>query len=73
MVFFLTQENAYLKTFHFKANRKNNGSSKNGTSDFESSPPFKRLTYFYVTITGNFERFHYFDIETSFLKNENIF
>ena len=26
-----------------------------------------------MTVTGNFERFRYFDFETSFLKNETIF
>ena len=29
--------------------------------------------YFYVTITGNFERFQYFNFETNFLKNKNFF
>ena len=28
---------------------------------------------FYVTITGNLECFQYFNIETKFLKNENVF
>ena len=28
---------------------------------------------FYVTITGNFECFQYFNFETNFLKNENLF
>ena len=28
---------------------------------------------FYVGITRNFERFQYFNFETNFLKNENIF
>ena len=31
------------------------------------------MTGFYVTITRNFERFQYFNFETSFLKNENLF
>ena len=29
--------------------------------------------YIYMIITENFERFRYFNFETSFLKNENIF
>ena len=41
--------------------------------DFQNSPPFERLACFYVTITGNFERFQYFNFETIFLKNENLF
>ena len=32
---------------------------------------FKRWAYFYMVITGNFERFHYFNFETSFLKNRS--
>ena len=31
------------------------------------------LAYIYMIITENFERFCYFNFETSFLKNENIF
>ena len=44
---------------------------KNGTKDFQNSPPFERLACFYGTITGNFEHFQYLNFETSFLKNEN--
>ena len=38
-----------------------------------SVPPFKRSACFYVTISGNFQRFQYFDFETNFLKNEKLF
>ena len=48
------------------------GSSENGTRDFQNSPPFARLTCFYVTISRNFERFQYFNFETAFLDNENL-
>ena len=51
--------------FHFKANRKNVGSYNKtvlGTSGI-----------FGVTITGNFECFHYFKYEIKFLKNKNLF
>ena len=43
--------------------------------DFQNNPLFDRLACFYVTITGNFERFRYFDFdfETDFLENENLF
>ena len=34
---------------------------------------FMRLAYFYVTITGDFERFNYFAVKTSFLKQNEIF
>ena len=31
------------------------------------------MACFYVTISGNFERFQYFNFETNFLENENLF
>ena len=40
---------------------------------FQNSPSFKRSAWFYETISGNFERFQYFNFDTDFLKNENIF
>ena len=40
---------------------------------FQNSPPFERWACFYVTISGNFERFQYFDLETDFMENENVF
>ena len=49
------------------------GSSKKDTSDFQNSPPFERLTCFYVTISGIFERFQYFNFKTDFLEYENLF
>ena len=44
-----------------------------GARNFQNSPPFDRSTYFYVTITGTFERFQYFNFEEHFLENKNIF
>ena len=41
--------------------------------DFQNIFPFERSAYFYVTISGNFERFQYFNFETDFLENENLF
>ena len=35
--------------------------------------PFNRLACSCGTITGDFERFHFFNLETDFLKNENFF
>ena len=49
------------------------GSSQNGTRDFQNSPPFERSACFYVAISESFKRFQYFNFETNFLKNENIF
>ena len=33
----------------------------------------ERSACFYVTISDNFERFQYFQFETAFLENENLF
>ena len=41
--------------------------------DFQNRPTFERSTRFYVTITGNFERFQYFNFEANFLKDEKLF
>ena len=41
--------------------------------DFQNSPPFERSACFYVTISGNFERFQRFDFEADFLEKENLF
>ena len=43
---------------------------KNGTRDFQNSPPWERSACFYVT---NSESFRYFNFETDFLENENFF
>ena len=59
-------------SFHFKTNRKSIGSSKNGTRDFQNSPPLERSACFYPTITGNFERFQCCNFKANFLKNENL-
>ena len=45
---------------------------KNDTMDFQNSPPFVRSVCFFVTISGNFGRFQYFNFETDFLENENL-
>ena len=65
-------ENAFSYRFHSKANRKRIGSSKSN-KDFQNSPPFERSACFYVTISENFKRFHYFNFETDFLENRNLF
>ena len=60
----------FLRGFTLNPTEKAKFFQKNGTTDFQNSPPFEVSTYFYVTITGNFESFQYFEI--SFLKNENL-
>ena len=49
----------FSQRFHFKANRKSIGSSKNGTKDYRNCFPFEISIFFNVTITENFERFQY--------------
>ena len=44
----------------------------NDTINFKNSLTFERSAFFYVTITGNLERFQYFSFETNFLKNANL-
>ena len=73
LVFVLTLENAFSQTFHFKANKKSTILLENDARDFQSSPPFKRSACFYETTSGSFERFQYFNFETSFLENEKLF
>ena len=46
---------------------------KYDSRDFQNYSPFERSAYFYVTIPGNFVCFQYFDFETNFKKNENLF
>ena len=46
---------------------------KNGTRDFQNSPPLERSACFYVTISESFERFQYSTFEKNFLQNEKLF
>ena len=61
LVFVLTLENTKRKNMVFL---------RNGARDFQNSPPFERC--FYVTISGIFERFQYFNFEIDFLENKSI-
>ena len=73
LVFVLTLGNVFSKRFDFKANRKNMIFLKSNTRNFQKTHPFERSACFYMTISGNFERFQYFNFETDFLENENLF
>ena len=53
----------------FCLNKRNPFLSRN----FLNSPLFERVTFFHVAITGNFERFKYFNFAANFLKNPNPF
>ena len=73
LVFILTLENAFFRGLVLKSTERAYVLLKNSTRDFQNSPPFKRPTCFYVTISGNFECFQYFNSETDFLESENFF
>ena len=71
--FCLNIERRFFLEVSFKGQQKEQRFFKNGTRDFQNSLPTETLACFYVTIDGNFERFQYFNFETNFLKNENLF
>ena len=72
---FLSQhrETRFLRGFISKPTERAQVFLKNSTMDFQNSPLFERSACFYVTITGNVERFQYFNFETHFLIRENFF
>ena len=57
----------------FQSEQKELGSSRKRYLCFQNSLPFKRSACFYVTISGNLERFQYFNFKTDFLENKNLF
>ena len=63
----------FLRCFALKPIERTNVLLNKSTRDFYNSTPFERQACFNVTITENFERFQYFNFETNFLKNENLF
>ena len=63
----------FLRGFNLKPTERAMILLQNGTRDFQNSPLFERSACFYVTISGNFERLQYFNYETNFLENENLF
>ena len=59
---------------HFKANEKTKVSPKTLLEIFTIGYlPFKRMVSSCRTITGDFERIHFFNLGTDFLKNESVF
>ena len=63
----------FLKGFILKPTERALVFLKIVTRDFQNSPPFDRPACFYVTMTGNFKYFQYFNYETDFLENQNLF
>ena len=62
----------FLRGFILKPTERAYVLLKNGTRDFQNSLPFKRSAWFYVTISGSFERCQYFNSETNFLENKKL-
>ena len=60
----------FLRSFILKPTERAYVLLKRGSWDFQNSPPFERLACFYVTMSGNFECFQYFNFERDFLENE---
>ena len=73
LLFVLTFKNAFFRVFILKPIEIAQVLLKNCTRDFQNSPPFERSACFYVTISESFKRFQYFNFETNFLENENLF
>ena len=69
----LHSKTLFLRRFILKPTERAWVLLKNSTRDFQDSPPFERSACFYLTITGNFERCQFFNFETDFLENENLF
>ena len=67
LVFVLMKKSIFPRGF-FSTNGKALG-LWSGTRDIWNNPSF---TYFYATITVDFERFQFFVFESSFLRNENL-
>ena len=57
LIFVLALANSSSWKFHFKSN----------------SRSFEQSVWFYVTTSGNIERFQCFNFETNFLKNKHLF
>ena len=73
LVFVLSFEHAFLRVFILKPTQRVQVLLKNGTRDFQKSPPFERSACFYLTISESFKHFQYFNFETDFLENESLF
>ena len=71
------QNLSWLFFLTLNTNRKSIGSSKKRYQGFSghqgTSSLFERSACFYVTISGNFETFQYFNFEADFLENQNVF
>ena len=67
------QKMLFLRSFILKSTERAQILLKSGTRDFQNSPPFEGSACFYVTLSGSLKRFQYFNFETGFQENENLF
>ena len=68
-----TGKRFFLEAFFLNPTERTQVLLENGTTYFQNNLPFARAACFYVKISGNFERFQYFNFEADFLENKNIF
>ena len=73
LAFVLALEDAFSQRFHFKASKKSIGSKKIVLGIFKITLCLRDRHVFFVTIRANFQHFQYFNFETDFLENENLF
>ena len=67
---FITEEHSFLEVSFLKTAER---ALKHSTRHFKNKSLVDRLACSYVSVTGNFGRFQYFNFEKNFLKNENFF
>ena len=70
---FVHWKTLFLRGFILKPTERTKALLKNGTRDFQNSPPFERSLCFYMTISEDFKHFQYFNFEIDFLENKNLF
>ena len=68
LVYVLTLENAFFRGFVLKPMKRAHVFLKHGTRDLQNGPPFSEIGKFLCD-----NRFQYFNFETDFLVNENLF
>ena len=62
----------FLRGFILKPTERAYVDLKNDARNFQNSPPFERLACFYVTISGNFERFQTLTLKQIFWKTKTF-
>ena len=73
LTFVLEVKTLFLRRFILKSAEGTQALLRQDNRNFHNSSPFERLACFCVKITGNSERFQFFNFETNFLKNKYLF